>query len=95
MSESTELKDAVQDLMRSIDGLRQELVRKDVYAADKLLVSNQFANTDRAVAELARDVEKAEEKRQADRRLLLGSLILPVILILFQVYLAAQTGGTP
>ena len=94
MSESTELRDAVQELKQSIDGLRNELVRKDVYASDKMLFVNQIAAVDRNVADLARDVKDAEENRRADRRLIFAGLVLPIILIIVQVYLSAQTGAT-
>jgi outer membrane murein-binding lipoprotein Lpp len=93
VSESTDLQSAVENLTRTIEQLRNDLVRKDVYAADKLLFANQIAVVSKDVSDLDRKVDKAETQRAADRRLLLTAFVLPVILIIIQLYLAAQTGG--
>lgn len=95
MSESTELQRAVEALTRTIEQLRDELVRKDVYAVDQRLMSAKVENVDDDVKELKATVAKAEERRAADRRLLLTAFVLPVVLIIIQLYLAAQTGGPP
>ena len=93
MSESTELKDAVQQLTSTIEKLRDELVRKDVYAVDQRLMGAQIDAVDTAQKELRVRFDKAEERADANRRLFLASLALPIVLIIIQLYLAAQTGG--
>jgi CHASE3 domain sensor protein len=38
--------------------------------------------------------QKAEDQRRADRRLILTGLIVPVLLVLLQVYLSARGAGS-
>ena len=90
MSESTELRDAVKELKASIDGLRHELVRKDVYASDKLLIANQFASLGKEVADLEKKVDKDIDDRKADRRLIVAAFLALVAQIVLQVYQQAQ-----
>lgn len=92
MSESTELQRAVEALTRSIHELRQELVRKDVYESDQGRVSDKIRALEAGVTGVANSVEKIEERRAADRRLLLTAFVLPLVLIILQVYIAAQVG---
>lgn len=93
MSESADLQRAVENLTHSIEQLRNDLVRKDVYAADKLLFANQVAVVSKEVTDLEKKVDHAADQRAADRRLLLTAFVLPVVLLIIQLYLAAQTGG--
>ncbi|SDC46787.1 hypothetical protein [Nocardioides lianchengensis] len=93
MTESSELRDAVTELKGSIDRLRDELVRKDVYAVDQKLLTKQIDDVDADVKELEGRIEKADERRAADRRLLITAFVLPLVLLVIQLYLAAQTGG--
>ena len=95
MSESSDLQRAVENLTGTIEKLRDELVRKDVYAVDQRLMSAKVENVSDDVKELKATVSKAEDRRAADRRLLLTSFALPIVLIVIQLYLASQTGGTP
>ena len=90
MSESTELRDAVKELKTSIDGLRNELVRKDVYASDKLLIANQFASLGKDVTDLEKKVDKDIDDRKADRRLIVAAFLALVAQIVLQVYQQAQ-----
>ena len=93
MSESTDLQKAVENLTQTIEQLRNDLVRKDVYAADKLLFANQIAVVSKDLSDIDKKIDKTETQRAADRRLLLTAFVLPVVLIIIQLYLAAQTGG--
>jgi hypothetical protein len=92
VSESTELQRAVENLTASIQELRSELVRKDVYKSDQERVGDKIRAVEAGVTSVAASVEKMEERRAADRRLLLTSFVLPVVLIILQVYIAAQIG---
>lgn len=92
MSESTELQRAVENLTRSIHELRQELVRKDVYESDQRGVADRIRGIEAGVAAVGATVEKIEERRAADRRLLLSAFVLPLVLMLLQIYIAAQVG---
>lgn len=94
MSESTELQHAVENLTQSIRDLRRELVRKDVYESDQRGVADKLRGLEAGVAAVGSSVEKLEERRAADRRLLLTSFALPLLLILIQLYLASQVGGS-
>lgn len=92
MSESSELQRAVENLTRSIHELRQELVRKDVYESDQGRVADKIRALEVGVTTVGATVEKIEERRAADRKWLLTSFVLPVVLILLQVYIASQLG---
>lgn len=95
MSESTELQRAVETLTRTIDSLRQELVRKDVYASDQRALTVELEGIRTEVRSIRDSANKLEERRAADRRLILASFIAPLLLLLLNLYIAAQTGGTP
>ena len=92
MSESTELQRAVENLTQSIRELRAELVRKDVYESDQRGVAASIRALEVGVAGVAATVDKIEERRAADRRLLLSAFVLPLVLMLLQIYIAAQVG---
>lgn len=90
MSESTELREAVQELKQSIDSLRSELVRKDVYASDQRDTDRRFSSIDKDIVDLEKKVDKHAEDRSADRRLIIGAFLALVAQIVFQVYQQAQ-----
>lgn len=94
MPESPELQRAVELLTTSINELRAELVRKDVYEANERTRDTSMSNLTEDVKELAARTDKQEEKRAADRRLVMTSLAIPVLLIFLQIYLASRVGGT-
>lgn len=96
-----ELREAIRQLHTSIEALRSELVRKDVYASDKITVANQFAALDRSVNDLDRRVEKdiddLEKKvdkdiddRKADRRLIIAAFLALAAQLIVMVYQQAQ-----
>jgi uncharacterized protein YukE len=94
VSESSELQRAVESLTRSIDQLRSELVRKDVYESDQRGLNQRLTGIEAGLVTMSNAFEKVEERRAADRRLLLSSFALPLLLILIQLYLAARVGGS-
>jgi hypothetical protein len=93
VSESTELQRAVENLTRTIQELRDELVRKDVYAVDQKMMHQQINSVADDLTDLKQAVGKADDRRAADRRLLLTSFALPILILILNLYLAAQTGG--
>lgn len=93
MSESTELQTSVDRLTATIDKLRDELVRKDVYDANERARDAALATLRDDNIDLKVRIEKAEERRAADRRLAIFSVLVPLALIVLQVYVAARTGG--
>lgn len=95
MSEETGLRDAVRDLRGSIDQLRSELVRKDVYDSDQRGITQRLDGLRDDVLDLERKFDKAEERRAADRRLILTAVVVPLLLFIVQLYITAQLGGTP
>lgn len=95
MSESTELQRAVENLTNSIKELRAELVRKDVYVSDQERVNDKIRGLEAGVSGVAATVDKIEERRAADRRLILAGFVLPLALLLIQLYIAAQVGAPP
>lgn len=93
MSETTELQRAVESLTKTIESLRAELVRKDVYAADQRSRDIQITSIRDDVATIKATAEKLEERRAADRRLIIASFVAPLLLLLLNVYIASQSGG--
>jgi hypothetical protein len=100
-----ELRRAVDRLTSSIEQLRTELVRKDVYESDQRARDQAQTGPADDLRELKADVVRNENARQADRkadedrqlanrRLILTSLAFPILLILIQLYIASRFGGT-
>ncbi|MCL8026301.1 hypothetical protein [Nocardioides bruguierae] len=88
-----ELQRAVDRLTSSIDQLRAELVRKDVYESDQRARDAQFQGLRDDVTQLNTRMDRGDQQRAADRRLILTSIIAPVIVALIMLYVAAQVGG--
>lgn len=93
MSESGELKEAVQQLTETINSLREELVRKDVYAVDQRLMSERIERTDRDVIDLEKKVDGDISDRKADRRLMLSIGLGFVVSILVDIYSRVPGAG--
>lgn len=101
MSESTELQRAVENLTKSIEQLRNDLVRKDVYDADQKSRDREVAEVMNDVRDLKRDLEKektareeerkeANRERRADRRVLYGAIAASVATLVTNLYTQAQ-----
>jgi hypothetical protein len=93
MSETTELQRAVETLTKSIESLRLELVRKDVYASDQRALAVQLQAMSKDIGDVKAAADKLEERRAADRRLIIASFIAPLLLLLLNLYIASQTGS--
>ena len=75
--------------------LRDELVRKDVYASDQRTLQIEMHGIRTEVASIRATAEKQEERRVQDRRLIIASFIAPLLLLLLNLYIASQTGASP
>jgi len=93
VSESLDLQHAVESLTQAVKELRAELVRKDVYEANERTRDQEVAGLRDDVVDLRTNVDKANERRAADRRLYLQGLVFPAAILLLQLYLAFQVGG--
>lgn len=93
MTESTDLRESIRDLKNSIDQLRGELVRRDVYESDQRGVGARITAIEKDVVEVEAKVDKSEERRAADRRLILTSLVLPIVVALILLYVTSQIGN--
>ena len=93
LAESTDLRESIRDLKNSIDQLRGELVRRDVYESDQRGVGARITAIEKDVVEVEAKVDKSEERRAADRRLILTSLVLPIVVALILLYVTSQIGN--
>lgn len=100
----SELQRAVDRLTSVIEQLRVELVRKDVYESDQRSIEARMTNIaqtadtrsrgiDEDLRSLAKQVQTAEDRRAADRRLLLTAIVIPMLLFIVQLYIAASLPG--
>lgn len=94
MTESADLRESMRDLKQSIDQLRSELVRRDVYESDQRGVAARITAVEKDVVEVEVKVDKSEERRAADRRLILTSLVLPIVVALVLLYVTSQVGAS-
>lgn len=92
MTESTDLKAAVERLTQEISALRNDLVRKDVYDSDERRRTAELGDVRDDIKDLKGTTRRIEDGRSADKRLLLTSFALPIVLLILQLYLASQTG---
>lgn len=92
---SADLRETIRDLRSQLETLRADHVRRDVYDADQRGVAARIAVLEREVAEQEARADKAEERRAADRRLIITSLVLPIAVALILLYITSQLGGTP
>lgn len=86
----TDLASAVAELKASIDSLRAELVRRDVYESDQRGMTARVDSVVEDVREVKRVQEKQEDDRKADRRLLIAAFVSPLLLLVVQLYLNSQ-----
>lgn len=96
-----DLKEDVRDLGKRLDTKvsleRYELERRnrdEVHAQ----ILQRIAAIETAREQEKRDAQqarqKAEDQRRADRRLIFSALVVPVLIILLQAYLAAKGAGS-
>lgn len=86
----TDLASAVAELKASIDSLRAELVRRDVYESDQRGMTARIDRVGQDITDLEKRVEKSEDDRKADRRLLIAAFVSPLLLLVAQLYLNSQ-----
>jgi len=91
--QASELQRAVERLTATIDQLRHELVRKDVYESDQRGRDREVNDLRDDLRETRDHVKGIEDKRAADRRLLMSAFVLPVLLLLVQLYLTTFSGA--
>lgn len=93
MVEPTQLQRSIDKLSDSVEKLEERLVRKDVYESDQRAIRASFDDLKGDLKEVKDGVTKMEERRDAERRLFLTSLVIPALLLAFQIYLASRVGG--
>ena|SRR5215467_4281961 len=67
-----------------------QLVRRDVYDARETARDRAMEALQRDIQEVKDDIEKNEDRRAADRRLIFTALVAPVLMLLLTVYLASK-----
>lgn len=92
---NTQLTKALDDLTKSVNQLRDELVRKDVFFEVQRNIDTRFKNLETDIADIRGDLRSASEDRKADRRLLIATFIGPFVMLLIGIYIATQVVGGP
>jgi hypothetical protein len=90
-----DLVSAVDQLRRSVDQLRDELVRKDVFDQVLRNITDRFKNIEGDLEDIVRRADSAENNRAKDKWLILTGLVFPAIVGLILLYVATQIGGSP
>lgn len=78
---------------RDISDIKRDMVRKDVYEAEKAGFARDIAEGQKDNIALEARFDKAEERRAADRRLIIASFVLPIISALVILYITSQIGA--
>ena len=89
----TEFARATHELRSAVDALRlsiEALVRRDVYESDQRGVAARIDTTQRDLSDLEKRLDKADDNRTADRRLLIAAFCSPLLLLVVQLYLRSQ-----
>ncbi len=71
---------------------QDQFVRADVYRAEKDGMIARIAEVEKDSIALEAKVDKNEERRAADRRLILTSLVLPILIGILMLYVQTQVG---
>lgn len=96
-----DLKDDFRELGKRLDAKvsleRYELERRnrdEVHVAmmERIQAIETARQKEKQEADAAR--QKAEDQRRADRRLIFSALVVPVLIVLLQAYLAARGAGS-
>lgn len=92
----SQLARVIGELKVSIDQLRVELVRKDVYESDQKRVDLQLKVIERDVIEVQETVEENEKARKSDkdanRRMIFTAVGAPTFILVLQLFLTYQVG---
>lgn len=95
-----DLKEDFRELAKRLDAKvsleRYELERRNrdevhVQMMERITAIETARQKERQDADVVR--QKAEDQRRADRRLIFSALIVPVLIVLLQAYLAARGAG--
>lgn len=92
MPESDEWRESVRRIENAIQEVRSEVVRRDVYEANRVADAARFAAIERDVIAVEVKTDKTEERRANDRKVWLTGLAFPLLLVIVQIYLASQVG---
>lgn len=92
---SGELAAARAEFAKTEERRAAEFVRRDVYMAEQALLLSRVVEVEKDNLALEAKIDKAEERRAADRRLILTSLVLPIVVALILLYVQSQVGGPP
>ena len=90
-----DLVNAVDQLRKSIDTLRAELVRKDVFDQVLRNIDTRFKEISKDVDGLETRFNTVENNRAKDKWLILTGLVFPAIVGIILLYVATQIGGSP
>lgn len=96
MSDEAELARAMHELRATVETLRlsvDALVRRDVYDSDQRGVAARIDDVVKDVADIEKRMDKNEDNRNADRRLLIAAFVSPLLLLIAQLYLNSQGAG--
>lgn len=98
-SSDGELRRSIDRLNNTMEQLRTELVRKDVYESDEraraqalLGIADDVSGVAKDVAKTNKRIDDGEAKRAADRRLVIASFVAPFVLLILSLYIASQIG---
>lgn len=91
MADGHELQRAIETLTGEIRLLRDELVRKDVYAADEARRADAYRALTREIEDMKREADDAARERRADRRVLYGALAASICTVIVSFF--TQAGG--
>lgn len=90
------LEDVRQDIKEDVQALAQRLdtkVSSDVFKLEQAAQDRAHFDLIERVKAIETAKQRADDQRAADRRLLLTALVVPVVLLVLQVYLAAKGVG--
>jgi hypothetical protein len=92
---SQQLVNTIDQLRKSLDQLRDELVRKDVFLEVQNNIAARFKALEDDLHGLERRIDRTDQDNKATRRLYLAVFIGPAVMIVLAAYIYAQVGGSP
>jgi len=82
----------VAELRDAVNALRTELVRKDVYEAHRAADKDDVTALERALDKTNGRLDAQEADARAQRRLVLTSFVMPIVVALILLYVTSQVG---
>ncbi|MGW3608930.1 hypothetical protein ACWD6N_03425 [Micromonospora sp. NPDC005163] len=80
----------IQEDLAEIRRRQDAYVLREVYAADQRLTEARMLTMERSIAELGATIKAADERRTADRRLVVGAVISAVLALVVQLVLSLR-----